>query len=143
MYPGVATSTYLGKDGSCICNPGEWSMTFENCDPTMGGMGMACVEGAPTMYNRPDGEFVGMIANGKELGVPLPRDDIEVLVVVDKSIKINPDRRFYVVNEGGQLKVKGGQGGEPCLGEVIMVKVPWVEEFGGKRSGFSEEEEYF
>ena len=56
VYPGVATSAFLGKDGSGICNPGEWSMTFENCDPTMGGMGMACVEGAPTMYNRPDGE---------------------------------------------------------------------------------------
>ena len=44
---------------------------------------------------------------------------------------------------GGKMQSWWGQGGEPCLGEVIMVKVPWVEEMGGKRSGFSEEEEYF
>ena len=84
-----------------------------------------------------------MIASGKEMGVPLPRDDIEVLVIIDKTVRVNPDRRFYCVDEGGQLKIKGGQGGEPCLGEVIMVKVPWVVEMGGKKSGFSEEEEYF
>ena len=84
-----------------------------------------------------------MIASGLDLGVPLPRDDIEVLVIVDKTVRVNPDRRFYVTDEGGQLTIRGGEGGEACIGEVIMVKVPWVEEMGGKKSGFSEEDEYF
>ena len=142
-YPEVSTSTYTTKSGSSISQAGEWSLSFENCDPTLGGMGQAIIEGNTAIYNRPYGEFVGFIANGVDVGITLPLDDIEVLFIVDKSTRICPERRFYVTDENGMLKVKAGNGGEECLGEVVMVKVPWVEEMGGKKTGFSEEEEYF
>lgn len=109
----------------------------------MGGMGQAIVEGNNAIYNRPYGEFVGFIANGADCGITLPLSDIEVLFIIDKTTRICPERRFCVVDEGGVLVVKAGKGGEECLGEVVMVKVPWVEEMGGKKTGFSEEEEYF
>ncbi len=116
---------------------------------------MVVIAGTFTIYDRPTVELVCVIADVGSLGIPVPEeagDDVDVLVILDKDMSAGfRERRFYGLrDQSGMLSFKGfhsesefDQVRSEVVGEVMVVKVPWVEGMGGKATGFSEESELF
>ena len=106
---------------------------------------MVVLEGSATLYDNPNAQLIAFVTNGQEVGITVVGEDAEVLFVVDMNRKEVKERRFYLTHDGSgacNVQVYNEVQGE-VIGEVVMVKVEWEESMGGKKTGFSEETEYF
>ena len=108
---------------------------------------MVVLDGSATLYDNPSAELIAFVCNGNDVGITVVSEEAECLFVVDVNRREVKERKFYLVHGGGgtcDVKVYSDIiSGEEVLGEIVMVKVEWEESMGGKKTGFSEETEYF
>merc|ERR1712232_301597 len=88
---------------------------------------------------------VVLIADHKELGVPLDSTDlVELLVLVDRGEKGFKERVFLVLDTAEGLKIKAYNAksemdpGVAILGRVVLVQIPWLPFMKATKSGFAE-----
>jgi len=97
---------------------------------------------------------VAIIAEHPSLGVQLPepiKDNVDLVVVADRSKAFFVERKFLVVNIPGNDGVTIGAYASmsdlpdeaEILGQVILVNIPWLPAMKPTKTGFMEDDNLF
>lgn len=148
-YPGVTLEEFFAVTSEPCAPEGQW--TYDFSDPDGPQLGTVAVEGSATVAMTDDP--VAIIAEHTSLGVSLPaiiKEPVDLLVLVDRSKKSFAERKFLVVDIPGsalEIKAYGSKSelpaGSSIVGQVVLVKIPWLPAMQPTRTGFSEADEYF
>lgn len=148
-YPGITKEEYFAVTSEPPPAQGQW--TYDFSDPDGPQLGTVALEGSNLVASCEDP--VVIIAEHFSLGVELPaaiKEPVDVLVLVDRSLKSFGERKFLVLdvpNEGimiGAFNTKAElPHGSEVLGQVLQVTIPWLPCMKPTKTGFLEADEYF
>ncbi len=146
MYPGLTKEEVTSVTSSEAPELGQWS--YEFTDPEGPQIGTVAVPG--TAIAAECGDPCVIIAEHFALGVPLPevlKEPVDLMVLVDRSVKGFAERKFLVVDVPGEgvvirafLSKDEIPAGAEILGRVEYVQVPWLPCMKKKKSGFAEDD---
>ena len=149
MYPGVTKEEIMAVTSEPPAPMGQWS--YEFTDPNGAQVGTVALPGSNIISSCEDP--IVLICGHFSLGVPLPDDlkeDVDLLVLVDRAKNGFAERKFHVVNLPGQgvvVRAFNTQDeippGSEILGRVDFVQVPWLPCMKKSKSGFMEEDNLF
>lgn len=148
-YPGLSRTNYEAVQSEPPAEQGQWSYDFS--DPDGPQLGTMALDGSNLVASCEDPVIV--IAAHRSIGVELPKevvDDVDLVVLVDRSKKAFGERKFLVVDAPSTgliiaafaTKAELPEGAE-ILGQVELVQIPWLPCMQPTRTGFMEEDEYY
>jgi len=111
-------------------------------------MGTVALQGSAVVSTCVDP--VAIIANHISLDIPLPevlKEGVDVIALVDRAVTTFDERKFLLVDVGGELTIRAYNTKEEVPGEIIgrvqYVQVPWLSCMQRKSSGFEEDDELY
>lgn len=148
-YPGMSKADFMAVTSQPAPDQGQW--TYDFSDPDGPQLGTVALEGSQIVHDCEDP--VVIIAEHPSIGIELPKvitEPVDLVVLVDRSVKGYADRKFLVMDVPTEGLVIGAYptkqdmpAGAEILGRVAMVQIPWLPSMAPTKTGFMEADEYF